>query len=256
MLIYEFALPVDRSTVVVCLWPTPGPTSFISNILTSTQHVDPSPHFMDMSLFTVNKLVHAEASYLFYKNHVFRFSSSQLGTLLMVPAVLNKLRRMEIEDVLPHQRRWNFESMLDKLHALPLLDEVVIGVVASGNCAQTLLEIEGRPYHRWQSKDDQLSQLFWTYLDADDIDELCRVQEECRKWEEHCPLAMIEQKKDWFTDMWGIQSGFNFAPLAEKPIPPHKFSYQMTELPKVTYLNFELRAEWRKAQALATTSSW
>ncbi|MCJ1252062.1 hypothetical protein MMC30_009300 [Trapelia coarctata] len=252
MMIYDFALPIDRSTVIVCLWPITGPTSFISNILTPTQHDDFAPHVIDTSLFAVNRQVNAEVSNPFYQKHIFRFSSPQLGTLLMVPAVLNKLRRMEIEDVLPDQRRWNLESMLDKFQDLPLLDEVIVGVVASGECAQTLNRIEDRPFDRWDSENQRL---LHKWLDAEDFNERYRAHEEYCRQDEPSPKAMVDKRDGFFFDMWNIRREFPFTIPTNQPIPLDKFSYRMIELPKVTYLNFELRDKCRKSQSMATTSS-
>ena len=250
-MIYEFVLPVNRSTVIVCCWP-PGPASFIGNILTSSQLIDSSAHILDTSLFRVSKLVNAEASGWFYRKHIFRFSSSQLCTLLMVPTVLNNLQRIEVEDIFPDQRRWDLVSVLDRLQGLPLLKEAIAGSAVCGRCIITATNIEDRPVYRWCSESRRLWDMWLVSRGEDERTSLWN--EHCRM-EETCPKAIYEKNEDFFRQMGTIRDKFDRGSSSEPPIQPDEFSYRLVELPKVTILNFKLRARWRNSQTQATNSS-
>ena len=72
-----------------------------------------------------------EAASVYYAKRSFRFDSAQLATLFLTSRIFDSLRALEIEDVLPHQRRWPMVATLDKLSRAAKMRTIIIGTNVS-----------------------------------------------------------------------------------------------------------------------------
>jgi len=251
--VYSLILETGRLKTYVCAWPMVWEFSFISSICRDTSTADQPLRIIDPSLFVVSKSLRAEVNNVFYQKNIFRFSSCQIGTLLLNPTLLSSMRHIEIEDAMPAQRRWDMKTMLNRLHALGAMREIVIGAVMSGNCHDDLYDIENRPLEEWHTRYRQLED---KPTAATDVKGSCSTyQEMCNMFDER-PVALINRNADFFSIVGMVQVGFRLSPLeGNTPLQPREFVYRMVELPKVSFINFKCRAAWEKVQRDAANTN-
>jgi hypothetical protein len=132
-LIYFYTFSHLRSKTAICTFPTHGPLPFISNICHSTSPITAETALpIDIFLLLVSKQLYSEASIIFYASTTFRFNTSQLGNLLLIPRMLDNISHLEIEDCTQGLRRWSLLPTLEYLSSLPHIHSVVVGTKASG----------------------------------------------------------------------------------------------------------------------------
>jgi len=191
------------------------------------EHIVGSYLFVDMTLFTVCKKVYEEASVLFYNRGIFRFNSSQIGTLTMIPRILNHLQSIEIEDGYEDRRRWDLCSWLESLSALPEMRTIILGNKALGMDLNTSRKFLPRSKFRLfidytstdpptETRDDDLVE--WSKL-------ALRTDKAFDVWKSSQPLL-----SDW--DLIDFYSRKSIAHAA----------LDLERLPKVMVVNFSKRA--------------
>ena len=128
---------------------------------------------IENTIFLINKQIYEEVSSIFYPEYRLRFNSHQFRTLVQLPRVFLKLRRLEMEDIWRGQRDWVLEPALKFLANAPHLEDVVIGhnvVYASrmGKLQNSCWSL-GMSMELWQAEDD-----VDTFLDDSQSSEMIR----------------------------------------------------------------------------------
>jgi len=83
---------------------------------------------------------------------VFRFSSEQMWILFDNPKLLENLRQIEIENYWIERRDWALDKVLGALQQLPLLVEVVVGLLVSSEDDDNIFRLESTGFIEWEMK--------------------------------------------------------------------------------------------------------
>ena len=130
--IYEFVLIEGQHKPVICTWPSSLGCSFETNLCCHGNRVNEGTSTLNLPSLAINKQIYKEACKEFYAKRTFRFNLEQAGQLLQRPELLDRLRRIEIEDRTNQKHILDLDFMMEKLCAAKKLESIIVGTRAVG----------------------------------------------------------------------------------------------------------------------------
>ena len=100
------------------------------------------PNLYGTAMLQTSKLIHAEATPVFYASLFFRFNSEQIRTLRQKTDIINSLVNIEIEDFKTAYESWDLLDTLSELSSGRHMRTITVGVSSLRNALRTPFHFE------------------------------------------------------------------------------------------------------------------